>query len=106
MELDDAATVRALWHRQRALEVVLEDDRESETVKAEALRELEEVRNAACYPSNRFCGPIQGEMKIKVRRPEARVQAPKSKLQSPMFGNEHPVNNWLRRPLIWVHRRP
>jgi len=41
--LDDAAAVRALWRRQRALEAVLEDDRESEPVKAEALRELEEV---------------------------------------------------------------
>ena len=43
MRLDDAAAVRALWRRQRALEAVLEDDRESEPVKAEALRELEEV---------------------------------------------------------------
>jgi hypothetical protein len=43
MGLDDAATVRTLWCRQRALEAVLEDDRESEPVKAEALRELEEI---------------------------------------------------------------
>ena len=43
MGLDDAAAVRALWRRQRALEQVLEDDRESEPVKAEALRELEEI---------------------------------------------------------------
>ena len=63
MGLDDAAVARALWHRRRALEAVLEDDRESKPVKAEALRELEEVRHAACYPSNRFCGPIQGEMR-------------------------------------------
>ncbi len=41
--LDDAAAVRALWRRQRALEAVLEDDQETEPVKAEALRELEEV---------------------------------------------------------------
>ena len=41
--LEDAAAVRALWRRQRALERVLEDDRESEPVKAEALRELEEL---------------------------------------------------------------
>jgi len=41
--LDDAAAVRALWRRQRALEAVLEDEQESEPVKAEALRELEEV---------------------------------------------------------------
>ncbi len=41
--LDDAAAVRALWRRQRALERVLEDDQEIEPVKAEALRELEEV---------------------------------------------------------------
>ena len=32
-----------MWRRQRALEAVLEDDQESEPVKAEALRELEEV---------------------------------------------------------------
>ncbi len=43
MGLEDAETVRAMWRRQRALEAVLEDDRESEPVKAEALRELEEV---------------------------------------------------------------
>jgi hypothetical protein len=43
MGLDDAAAVRALWRRQRGLERVLEDDRESEAVKAEALRELEEI---------------------------------------------------------------
>jgi hypothetical protein len=43
MGLEDAATVRALWRRQRALERVLEDDEEIEPVKAEALRELEEV---------------------------------------------------------------
>jgi len=43
MGLDDAASVRALWRRQRALEAVLEDEQESEPVKAEALRELEEV---------------------------------------------------------------
>src|ERR1035437_3688802 len=43
MGLDDAAAVRALWHRQRALERVLEDDQESEPVKTEALRELEEI---------------------------------------------------------------
>ena len=43
MGLEDAAAVRALWRRQRALERVLEDDQETEPVKAEALRELEEV---------------------------------------------------------------
>ena len=43
MGLDDAAAVRALWRRQRELERVLEDDREIEPVKAEALRELEEI---------------------------------------------------------------
>jgi hypothetical protein len=43
MGLDDAAAVRALWRRQRGLERVLEDDGESEPVKAEALRELEEI---------------------------------------------------------------
>jgi len=41
--LDDAAAVRALWRRQRELERVLEDDGAIEPVKAEALRELEEV---------------------------------------------------------------
>jgi hypothetical protein len=43
MGLEDAETVRALWRRQRVLERVLEDNNEIEPVKAEALRELEEV---------------------------------------------------------------
>src|ERR1039458_10283686 len=43
MGLEDAAKVRALWRRQRELERVLEDGLEIERVKAEALRELEEV---------------------------------------------------------------
>ena len=43
MGLDDAAAVRVLWRRQRALERVLTDEQESEPVKAEALRELEEI---------------------------------------------------------------
>ena len=43
MGLEDAAAVRALWHRQRELERVLADRQEIEPVKAEALRELEEV---------------------------------------------------------------
>jgi hypothetical protein len=43
MGLADAAAVRALWRRQRQLERVLEDRQEIEPVKAEALRELEEV---------------------------------------------------------------
>jgi hypothetical protein len=41
--LDEAAAVRALWRRQRELERVLEDRDAIEPVKAEALRELEEV---------------------------------------------------------------
>ena len=43
MGLEDAAAVRALWRRQRELERVLADRQEIEPVKAEALRELEEV---------------------------------------------------------------
>jgi hypothetical protein len=43
MGLEDAASVRALWRRQRDLERVLEDRLEIEPVKAEAQRELEEV---------------------------------------------------------------
>jgi hypothetical protein len=43
MGLDDAAAARALWRRQRILEGVLEDDDAIEPVKAEALRELEEI---------------------------------------------------------------
>jgi hypothetical protein len=41
MGLEDASSVRALWHRQRELEKVLADRLEIEPVKAEALRELE-----------------------------------------------------------------
>ena len=43
MRLEDAAAVRVLWRRQRELERVLADRLEIEPVKAEALRELEEV---------------------------------------------------------------
>jgi len=43
MGLEDASSVRALWRRQRELERVLEDRLEIEPVKAEALRELEEL---------------------------------------------------------------
>ena len=43
MGLEEAASVRALWRRQRELERVLADRLEIEPVKAEALRELEEV---------------------------------------------------------------
>jgi hypothetical protein len=43
MGLEDAASVRTLWRRQRELERVLEDRHEIEPVKAEALRELEEI---------------------------------------------------------------
>ncbi|MCX6929479.1 MAG: hypothetical protein NT154_40630 [Verrucomicrobia bacterium] len=43
MGLEAAAAVRALWRRQRELERVLADRLEIEPVKAEALRELEEV---------------------------------------------------------------
>ena len=43
MGLEDAASVRALWRRQRELERVLADRHEIAPVKAEALRQLEEV---------------------------------------------------------------
>jgi len=43
MGLEDAASVRALWRQQRDLERVLADRLEIEPVKAEALRELEEI---------------------------------------------------------------
>jgi len=43
MGLEEARAVRALWRRQRELEAVLADRHEIEPVKAEALRELEEV---------------------------------------------------------------
>jgi hypothetical protein len=41
--LDDAEAVRNLRRRERELEAVLEDELEIEPVKAEALRELEEI---------------------------------------------------------------
>ena len=50
MGLEDAAAVRALWRRQRELERVLADRQEIEPVKAESLRELEEVGwCASCF---------------------------------------------------------
>jgi hypothetical protein len=41
--LDDAETIRRLRRQQRALEAVLQDEREIEPVKAEARRESEEI---------------------------------------------------------------
>ena len=41
--LEAPATIRALWQRQSELERVLQDRREPEPVKAEALRELEQI---------------------------------------------------------------
>jgi hypothetical protein len=43
MGLEEAASVRALWRRQRELEGVLQDRLAIEPVKAEAQRELEEI---------------------------------------------------------------
>ena len=43
MGLEDASSIRALWHRQRELERVLADRLEIEPVKAEALGELEQL---------------------------------------------------------------
>jgi hypothetical protein len=44
--LEEAASVRALWRRQRELERILGDRQEIEPVKAEAQRELEEITEA------------------------------------------------------------
>jgi hypothetical protein len=41
--LDDAQAMRAIWKKQKELEAILDDESESEPVKAEALRELEEI---------------------------------------------------------------
>ena len=59
MGLEDAAAVRALWRRQRELGRVLEDELESEPVKAEALPELEEFGSGdtASDRSDTSCGP-------------------------------------------------
>ena len=43
LALDDAETMRALLRKERELEVILDDENESEPVKAEALRELEQI---------------------------------------------------------------
>jgi hypothetical protein len=43
MGLEDASRVRALWRRQLELEHAIADEEETEPVKAEALRELDEV---------------------------------------------------------------
>ena len=43
LSLDDAQTMRALYHKQKELEAILESDQEPEPVKAEALRELEAI---------------------------------------------------------------
>jgi hypothetical protein len=41
--LDDAKAMRAIWIKQQELEAILDDESESEPVKAEALRELEAI---------------------------------------------------------------
>jgi hypothetical protein len=41
--LDDAKAMRAIWKKQQELEAILDDESESEPVKAEALRELEAI---------------------------------------------------------------
>jgi len=46
LELDAAETIRALRRRQHALEAVLDDEDETEPVKAEVLRELEGIADA------------------------------------------------------------
>lgn len=43
LHLEDSEAARALWRKQRELEAILENERESEQVKAEAERELEEL---------------------------------------------------------------
>jgi hypothetical protein len=41
--LDDAQAMRAMWKKQQELEAILDDESESEPIKAEALRELESI---------------------------------------------------------------
>jgi hypothetical protein len=41
LALDDTQSIRALFNKQKELEAILDDDSESEPVKAEAMRELE-----------------------------------------------------------------
>jgi hypothetical protein len=43
LALDDAQAMRALYRKQKQLEAILDDDSESEPVKTEALRELEQI---------------------------------------------------------------
>ena len=78
MGLEDASSVRALWRRQRELERVLEDRLEIEPVKAEALRELEEITERlrqspwlSCHGAERSAHAV-GEA---IRRFHARLAA-------------------------------
>ena len=43
LALDDVQALRALTRKERELEAILDDDDQSEPVKAEALRELEDI---------------------------------------------------------------
>jgi hypothetical protein len=43
LTMENSSTTRAVWRKQRELEGILEDERESEQVKAEAQRELDEL---------------------------------------------------------------
>ena len=78
MGLEDAMSVRVLWRRQRELERVLEDRLEIEPVKAEALRELEEITERlrlspwlSCHGAER-CARGVGQA---IRRFHARLEA-------------------------------
>ena len=78
MGLEDAAAVRALWRRQRELERVLEDRLEIEPVKAEALRELEEVSEflrKSPWRSRHGAERCSGAVAVAIKRLHARLAA-------------------------------
>ena len=95
--LDDAAAVRALWRRQRELERVLEDDNAIEPVKAEALRELEEVTEFLRKSPWRS----RGGAERCVRAVTAAIKRLQAHLASAMDaeGQPHPVLQALARHL-------
>jgi hypothetical protein len=76
--LEDAAAVRALWRKQRELERVLSDRLQIEPVKAEALRELEEITEhlrQSPWLTRRGAERCAREVAMAIKRLHARLAA-------------------------------
>ncbi|HEY5909661.1 MAG TPA: hypothetical protein VJA21_03550 [Verrucomicrobiae bacterium] len=78
LALDDAQAIRAMYRKQKELEAILDDASESEPVKAEALRELEEVvayLNHHAPRSKDAARNAAETLRLSIRRLHARLLA-------------------------------